>query len=462
MANPLHWLTATELGARLRSGECSSRQATDALLERLEQLDPTLHAYVRVQADEARSAADRADEELRTGTDRGPLHGIPLAVKDLCNVAGLPRAAGTRVMADRVAKQDACVVARLREAGAVLLGTLAMTEGAYAAHHPDVEAPRNPWDTERWSGVSSSGSGVATAAGLCFGSLGTDTGGSIRFPSAVNGLVGIKPTWGRVPRHGVFPLADSLDHVGPMTRCVRDAAAILSAIAGHDPRDPTSLRAPVPELERSLETGVRGVRIGIDRDYANDATDPNIVEPILACAAVFADAGAELHEVSVPGWERCLAAWGPICAAEAALAHEGLFPERRAEYGPDLARFLDGGRELSALELARAFEIRREFQARLEHGFGEIDLLLCPSLGTPVPPRIPDWNDAETIPRLIQFTAPFDLSGSPTISLPCGFSKDGLPLSLQLVGRHLEEELLCRAGVVFEAATDWRHRHPPL
>jgi amidase len=458
----LHWLTATDLGSRLRSGECSSRQATDSILERIERLDPVLHAYVQVQPDEARAAATRADEELRAGSDRGPLHGIPLAVKDLCAVAGLPRAAGTRVLADRVAKQDACVVSRLREAGAVLLGTLTMTEGAYAAHHPDVEAPRNPWDAERWSGVSSSGSGVASAAGLCFGSLGTDTGGSIRFPSAVNGVVGIKPTYGRVPRHGVFPLAASLDHVGPMTRCVRDAAAMLSVIAGHDPRDPTSLRAPVPDLDRSLADDLRGVRIGVDEGFVNTDTDPDVVAPILACASVFANAGAEILEVSIPPCEPGLAAWGPICAAETALAHEGLFPERKAEYGPVLAGFLEGGRALPALELARALEIRREFRARLEHTFSEIDLLLCPSLGIPVPPALPDWSDVETIPKLIRFTAPFDLSGSPTISLPCGFSSDGLPLSLQLVARHLEEDLLCRAGLAFEAATDWHRQHPPL
>jgi amidase len=462
MATPLHWASAAELGSMLRSGESSCVEVTQTLLTRIEQIDPDLHAFVRVRTEEALSAAKRADQELRAGRDRGPLHGIPLAVKDLCAVQGLPTAAGTRVLADRIAPEDACVVSRLRESGAVLLGTLAMTEGAYAAHHPDVEPPSNPWNAERWSGVSSSGSGVATAAGLCCGSLGTDTGGSIRFPSAVNGLVGIKPTYGRVPRHGIFPLGESLDHVGPMTRSVRDAAHMLCAIAGVDERDPTSLRAPVPDYAAALGRGIRGVRIGVDERYTREGTDPEIVEPILASASVLRDAGAEIRDVTMPPWQEVLEAWGPICCSEAALAHRGLFPERRDDYGPMLSQFLDGARDLTAIELARALAVRREFSGRLEQLFAEIDLLLCPSLGMAVPPRLPDWSQPDFTASLLRFTAPFDMSGNPTLSLPCGFARDGLPLSMQLVGRHLEEELLCRAGHAFELATDWHRQHPPV
>jgi amidase len=462
VAAPLHWLSARTLGARLRARECSAVEVTEALLARIAALDPTLHAFVHVLGDDARTAAARADAELRAGRDRGPLHGVPLAIKDLCAVRGLVTAAGTRVLADRVAAEDACVVARLRGAGAVLLGTLAMTEGAYAMHHPSVTPPCNPWDATRWPGVSSSGSGVATAAGLCVGALGSDTGGSIRFPAAVNGVVGIKPTYGRVPCHGVFPLAPSLDHVGPLARSVWDAASILGAIAGHDRRDPTSLRAPVPDYIAAAGRGIAGVRIGVDERYVGDGLDGAIVERVLASTAVFRDAGAELRAVRMPPWEDVLTAWGVVCGAEAAVAHDGLFPERGDEYGPMLAGFLAMGRSLSAVELARALALGREFSGRLQTVFEEVDLLLCPTLGLPVLPAVPSFADADAIRRLTRFTAPFDFSGHPTLSLPCGFAPDGLPVSLQLVGRHLEEEVLCRAGQAFEAATDWHARHPAL
>ncbi len=459
---PLHWLTISELAARIRTADGSSLEATRAALERIAQVDPQIGAFAHVRAEAAQAEAAAADAERRQGRDRGPLHGIPIAVKDLCGVTGLPTSAGTRVLRDRIASEDATVVARLRAAGAVLLGTLHMTEGAYVAHHPDVEPPRNPWNPDRWSGVSSSGSGAATAAGLCVASLGTDTGGSIRFPSAVNGLVGIKPTYGRVSRHGVFPLSESLDHIGPMTRSVRDAAIVLSAIAGFDPDDATSSRIPVPDYCSDLRRGIEGIRIGIDHRYALEGTDAKIVSPILECASVFAAAGASICDVRLPEWEEALQAWVPICAADVALAHAGLFPERRDEYGPELAQILDLGRALPAVELARAQRVRARFSGELERVFEEVDLILCPSIGYPVPERRPDFTDGERVSGMIRFTAPFDMSGSPTISLPCGFAADGLPLSVQLVARHWDESLLCRAGAAFEGATDWHTQHPPV
>jgi len=462
METALHWLAAHELAAALRSGQAGSREATEHCLQRIERLDGQLQSFVHVFADEARAAAERADAELARGDDRGPLHGIPIAVKDLMAVEGVPTAAGTRVLRDRIASEDACVVSRLRAAGAVILGTLNMTEGAFAAHHPDVEAPRNPWNAERWPGVSSSGSGVATAAGLCYGALGTDTGGSIRFPSAVNGVVGLKPTYGRVPRHGVFPLADSLDHVGPITRSVRDAAHLLTAIAGFDRRDETSLHTPLPDPEPALAAGVRGLRIGLDPRYSRVQLDPAVVEPILACAETFRSGGAELKEVTLAGWEATLADWVPLCAVECLLAHEGLYPERAAEYGPALAQLLETGRSLTGLELARIQRMRRRFTAGVDDLFAEIDLLLCPTLGVRVPVREPDVSDDESVAYLTRFTVPFDFSGNPTLSLPCGFSDDGMPLSLQLVARRGEEATLYAAGAAWEAATDWHRRHPEL
>ena len=459
MDTDIHWLGACELGRRIHAGELTSLEATDAQLRRIETLDPDLHAFATVLGDQARAAAGRSDEELRTGRSRGPLHGVPIAVKELCAVRGVATGAGTRVLRDRIAERDACVVERLRNSGAVILGTTAMTEGAYAEHHPDIEPPRNPWARDRWPGISSSGSGVATASGLCFASNGTDTGGSIRMPSAANGLVGIKPTYGRVPRHGIFPLSDSLDHVGPIARTVTDAAAMLTAMAGHDPRDPTSLTDEVPDIPTSLDSGVRGLRIGIDEEFACEAMDAEIVDPILQCRRVFEEAGARIVPVRLPPWREAVFSWAPICAAECALAHEGLFPEHAQDYGEQLSRLIEAGRMLSGVELARSMQVRAAFCGGLAELFTTVDLLLCPSLGVALPPAVPDFDDPLLATRLTRFTAPFNLSGSPTISLPCDFDKDGLPLSLQLVARHLEESTLCRAGRQFERITEWHH-HP--
>jgi amidase len=458
----IHWLGAAELGRRLRARELSPVEVATALLARIERLDPALHAYLTLTPDAALAAAKEAESELAGGRTRGPLHGVPVAVKDLCDTRGVRTTAGTWVLRERIPDADACVVERLRAAGAVILGKLSMTEGAWATHHPNVPVPRNPWDAERWPGVSSSGSGVATAAGLCFASLGSDTGGSIRFPSAANGIVGLKPTWGRVSRHGVFPLAHSLDHVGPMARRVEDVAAVLGIIAGPDPRDPTSLHAPVPDYTAGLEDRVRGLRVGIDERWCREDQDAGIADRVLACADVLHREGAVLRAVRFPDCRELVSLWAVLCAPETVLAHRGLFPERADEYGPGFRAFLELGRSLPATEYARADALRLAFRGQLAGLFDEVDVLLCPSLGVPLPPREPRLDGDDAPRELMRFTAPFDFSGSPTLSLPCGFTPDGLPTSLQLVGRHLEEAVLCRAGRAYERATDWHERHPPL
>ena len=460
----IHWLTIDELAERYRSRALSPVEVTKTLLDRIARLDGRLHSYLTVTPDAAVAAAEQAEQELRNGRDRGPLHGVPVALKDLADLAGVVTSAGTTIRRDHVPTEDACVVARVKEAGAVILGMLSMTEGAYASHHPAVTPPVSPWNAARWTGVSSSGSGVATAAGLCFGALGTDTGGSIRFPSACNGIVGIKPTYGRVPRHGVFPLAASLDHLGPMTRSVRDAAHLLRVFAGYDPRDPTSLCAPVPDYAAETDKGIAGARIGIDRGYVREGMDPRIAATVLDCAEVLRDAGAKVSDVTLPPWAELVQSWGITCAVETAVAHQGTFPARAAEYGPELRGLIEAGNALPATAYARAHELRLEFAGGLRALFEEIDLLLCPSLGVPPPEANPKIQpeDVDTGATLLRFTAPYDYTGSPTISLPCGFADDGMPVSLQLVGRHLEEALLCRAGFAYERATDWHRRHPPV
>ena len=263
----LHYKTLLEAASAIQSRKISPVELTRTVLDRIAALDPSLHAYATVTPERALAQAEVAEAEIAAGRYRGPLHGVPIAVKDLCNTAGIVTTSGMTIHANHVPKFDATVVQRLANAGAILLGKLQLTEGAFVSHHPSVTPPRNPWNADYYAGASSSGSGVATAAGLCFGSLGSDTGGSIRFPCSANGITGLKPTWGRVSRYGVFPLAASLDHIGPMTRSAADAGAILSAIAGLDRNDPTTLAMPVPDYLAEIEARIGGVRIGVDVAY---------------------------------------------------------------------------------------------------------------------------------------------------------------------------------------------------
>ena len=308
--------------------------------------------------------AKQHDSEIAKGIWRGPLHGVPIGLKDLCYTTFAPTAGGTTIHAKFVPSFNATIVDRLERAGAVTLGKLKMTEGAYTSHHPDDQAPLNPWNANYWVGSSSSGSGVATSAGLCYGSIGSDTGGSIRFPSATCGLTGIKPTWGRVSRYGVFPLADSLDHVGPMCRSAADAAAMLGVIAGADANDPTALPAPVPNYLARIGDGVRGLRIGVDRKYTQEGVDAQVVAALLEAERTLADLGAEIREVKFPSYEKLVSQWIPMCSVETAEAHLETYPSRKSEYGPDLAQLIEQGRSVSGVEIAghpsRAAEILRQ------------------------------------------------------------------------------------------------------
>ncbi|UCE85919.1 MAG: amidase [Deltaproteobacteria bacterium] len=464
-ADALHWTSLMELAERIRTRSLSPVEATTATLERIDALDAALHSYITVLRERALEQAKQAEREISDGRYRGPLHGVPVAVKDLCFTRGVRTTCASKILADFVPDYDAAVVERLSRAGAVVLGKLNMTEFALSGYHPDRPAPVNPWAADRWPGVSSSGSGVATAAGLCFGSIGTDTGGSIRFPSAACGVVGLKPTYGRVSRYGVFPLAESLDHVGPIARRSADAAAMLAAIAGHDARDPTSLRETVPDYLASIDAGVRGVRIGVDERYCREEVDPELAEAVLGAARALAGQGAELREVEFPDVGEIARWWFAICSAEAAWAHEGTYPSRADDYGPDFRRLLEQGARVRGADYARAHAAREAFRGRLRALFEDVDLIACPSMPAP-PPRLAELG-LETASQvsarpLLRFTAPFDFSGSPTLSLPCGLSREGLPLSVQLVGRHLSEDLLCRAGHAYEQASDAHARTPPV
>jgi amidase len=430
-------------------------------------VDGHLKSYVTVTADRAISAAREAESEILTGNYRGPLHGIPVGIKDLCYTVGVATMAGTKVLEDFMPKVNATVVEKLTAAGAVSLGKLALCEGAMGAYHPELQIPVNPWDESRWTGISSSGSGVATAAGLCFGSIGTDTGGSIRYPSAVNGCVGLKPTYGRISRYGVFPLAESMDHVGPMTRTVEDAAIMYEAMAGFDPRDGTSLPDPVPPVRPQLDRGVKGLQIGFDQRYATENVDTEVAEAIEQVIVVLQQLGADIMEVEMPDVGNPDATWYTIGTVEAALAHQATFPERAEEYGPGFRGDLEHGLGVSALDLARAARQRKELSGRVHTMLAGIDCFVCPSLSNtprktsknPFELDLKEWN------RLVVndvFSKPFNFGGVPTLCVPCGFSTEGLPISVQFVGSQLAESQLLRAGHAYERATEWHNEHPPI
>jgi amidase len=463
----LHYASLLEVANLIKAGDLRPTVLAEMQLERIAAIDPGLHSYVTVMADQAMESARQANAEIAAGRYRGPLHGVPIGIKDLCFTKGVRTMAGTRVLADFIPEYDATVVARLEAAGAVILGELTLCEGAHGPYHPELEVPVNPWDAQRWSGVSSSGNGVATAAGLCFGSVGTDTGGSIRYPSAANGCVGLKPTYGRVSRYGVFALAASMDHVGPMTRTVADAALMFEAMAGYDSHDPTSLSEPVPDVRAELGRGVAGLRIGFDRRYASHRVDPDVTQAVSDVVAGLKNLGAEIVEVEMPKIGSAGLTWYNIETVEALIANAQTFPSRADEYGPGFRTALEYGQQVSATTYASAMMQRAEYSARLYRTLAGIDCLVCPSLATAartksVDPTVEsdeDWN--RLVPNDV-FTYPFNFAGVPTLSVPCGFSADGLPLSVQFVASRLDEAMLCRVGYACEQAMPWHLKHPPL
>ncbi|HCY62377.1 MAG TPA: Asp-tRNA(Asn)/Glu-tRNA(Gln) amidotransferase GatCAB subunit A [Oxalobacteraceae bacterium] len=463
MENELHYLEMSELSLLIRGGKISPVEVTQAQLARIKQLDGSLNSYAYVAAEQALAQARQAEAELARGEYRSPLHGVPIAVKDLFWTRDMPTTAGTTIYRDFLPPEDATVVTRLKEAGAVILGKLRMTEGAFAIHHPDLPAPSNPWGAAHWAGASSSGSGVATAAGLCYAALGTDTGGSIRFPCAANGLTGLKPTWGRVSRHGVFELAASLDHVGPMARSAKDVLFLLCAIAGHDLKDPTSLPGACLEISGIDET-FKGLRVGVDESWLSDGVDWDIQHGLQQIMALIREGGGVLKSVRMPDARAVSTNWERHCGVQTAIAHEATYPSRAAEYGPALSRLIDGGRELGGMDYQRILLAAQRFTGEVDALLNQVDLVLAPvqPYAAPTYEQLADLAlDPEANRRLIQFTSPFNVSGHPCLSLPYGATQQGLPLGVQFIGKKRSEGVLCRAGMALQCVSDWHKQHPP-
>jgi len=460
----LAFLDAAGLARLLHTRKLSPVELTRAMLDRIARLEPKLAAYALVTPELALAQARDAEALLMQRRILGPLHGVPIGLKDLCYTKGISTAAGMPIHRGFVPAFDGTVAARLRAAGAVLLGKLQMTEGAFADHHPSVRVPVNPWHADHWPGASSSGSGVALAAGLCCCAIGTDTGGSIRFPSAANGVTGLKPTWGRVSVHGAYELAASLDHIGPMARSAADCGVMLGLIAGADPQDPTALCDPVPDYLAADASQLSDLRIGIDPDDASGLDEP-VRAALDDAARVLRALGAELRTVRFPDPSDAIRDWPTACAVETAVAHAATFPAQRDAYGPGLASLLDLGRSVSGVDLQQVWLRRRDFAGRVTALMQTIDLLLIPAqpIASPTCAQMDALGvDPKGFARLVRFTAPFDMSGHPTITLPAGFTRQGLPVAVQLVAARLDEALLVRAGRAFQRQTDWHQRHPAL
>src|SRR5437867_115459 len=405
------WQSLAEAAAAVKAGAVSPMELTRACLERIERVDRVVHAFVSVDAQGALQDAAKAEREIKAGHYRSPLHGIPIGLKDNCDATGVATRNGSRVFADRMPTQDATTWARLREAGAMLLGKTTMSEAAWGVDFPPV---RNPWDVRRNPGLSSGGSGAAVAAGLCFMAMGSDTGGSIRIPAGLSGVVGLKATYGRVSRAGVMPHTWSLDHAGPLSRRVEDAALVLGLIAGHDPRDSASASVPVGDYLADLKKGVRGMRIGVPREHFWDRIEGRVATVVRQALHDLEAAGAKLTEVSIPHMPTALGAILVTEMASVTAWHDKYLkqPERRAKYTPEVRALMDAGQPEHVLHAC--------------------------------------WR----------FTYPWNLTGLPALSVPCGFAAE-LPVGLQLVGRPFDEATILRAGHAYQEATRWHERRPP-
>jgi aspartyl-tRNA(Asn)/glutamyl-tRNA(Gln) amidotransferase subunit A len=464
-SHELRYLTIVEASRRLRHREISPVELTRACLERIESIDAKLNSFLTVTAELALIQARRCESEFQSGIDRGPLHGIPIALKDLYATQGVRTTCHSAVLQDWVPDYDATAVKKLAGAGTVLLGKLGMHEFAFGG--PSIDAPfpavRNPWNTAHIPGGSSSGSGAALSAGLCYGSLGSDTGGSIRTPSAHCAVVGLKPTYGRVSRYGVVPLSWSLDHAGPMARTVEDCALLLQAIAGYDQKDPASADVPVPGFSGDLARGVRGLRVGVPRENWFDeqkGTDRQTLTLFEAALKTLESLGARIVEIDGKPFAIARKANQTILVAEAYAYHERRLQQAPEKFGTSVRRRMLEGASLSAADYITALRARSVLNERIRANFALVDVLATPT--APHPPEAfaaLDPNEQNLRPN---FTNPFNLTGLPAISLPCGFTPDGLPVGLQIIAPPFQEATALRAAHAYEQATDWHTRRPRL
>ena len=463
------YLSIAQLSELIRSKEISSLEATDAYLDRISRIDGILNSYITVTHEEARKSAVEADESIAAGNYQGPLHGIPLAVKDQFFTKGIRTTAGSNLLSEFIPEQDAVVVEKLKTAGSVILGKLNLSEFALGESfsHP-AGTPRNPWDLNRNPGISSSGSAAATSAFLCASALAEDTGGSTRIPAAWCGLAGLRPTWGRVSRRGVIPVSWSMDTVGPVARTVEDCAITFQAIAGYDSEDPYSWDTPVPDYRLGLSGGVSGLKIGVLKEkVAFGNLEPETLEAMHTAIDQLKSLGAIVEEVSIPSVECAGVASKCITDMDGGYLHHERLKTRAQEYDHNSRVRLITGILTPAQSYIKAQKLRKIVRDDILETLSRVDALILPTSPGPAP-NIPEkagianQEDAQSrISGVRNFTGAFNLAGLPALSLPCGFTSENLPLSIQMAGRPMEEELLFRLGHTYQQITDWHLRRAP-
>ena len=461
----LHYMSIGQASELLRRQELSPVELIQATLDRIEATDDQLHSYILLLKEQALADARTAEAEILRGDYKGHLHGIPFALKDLYDTAGVRTSSGSKVDIDRVPTEDATTTARLKAAGGILMGKLAMHE--FALGGPDFTTPftpaRNPWNQAHVTGGSSSGSGSAVAAGQCMGALGSCTGGSIRGPASLCGIVGLKATYGRVSRAGVVTLSWSQDHCGPMTRTVEDTAYMLQAIAGRDARDPTTSTAPVPDYSLSLRQDIRGVTIGVPRHFffSDDPTvNPEVLSTVEKGLQVLEGLGANLVEVTIPSLEYVRAANTIIMLSEAYAYHEKNLKARPQDFGEMVRdRFRIGGLFQSS-DYVQSLRCRQIVKKEFAQVFQQVDLLVSPTMTQPAAAF--EGYDASSTVRGPSFTAPYNLTGLPAISIPCGFTAGGLPVGMQIAGKPFDEPGVIRAAYAYQQQARWHEQHPPI
>lgn len=469
MTKDLWYLNSQELGSLMRQHDVSAVEIVQAMLDRIESLEPRLNTYITVTGDEALETARQCDADLASGRDRGPLHGIPVAVKDLYDTAGIRTTCGSKILFDRIPDQDATSVARLRSDGAVILGKTNLNEFAYGftTENPHYGDTHNPWNVSCIAGGSSGGSAAAVAAGLCTLATGTDTGGSIREPAALCGIVGLKPSYGRISCRGVMPLSWEQDHAGPMARTVYDAALMLEAMAGWDTADPATTDQPVPHYVAKLGRGIEGVRIGVDPQYALHGISAEVRAAFEKALDVLVDLKAKVLDIHIPGIEDGSTASLTILSAGGSAVHEEWLRTRPEDYDPNVLVRLKRGLDVTGAEYARAQRTRRLLMRSFESLFEQVDLLATPmcAIGAPLhgATRVQvDEQEIDVLSAVARYSRPFNLIGVPAISVPCGFTPADLPIGLQLIGPMYGEVTVLQAAHAYEQATDWHLYRPPV
>ena len=463
------YMGAGDLSKLVQSKEISPVEIIEAHLTRIDATEPVLNSFITLLADQARKSARQAEKDIQAGRYKGPLHGIPVALKDLYNTGGVRTTSGSRIFDTFIPTEDCTVAAKFHQAGAILLGKLNMHQFAYGptGENPDYGHMHNPWNPDMVTGGSSGGSGSAAAAGQCTITTGSDTGGSIRIPAALCGIVGLKPTYGLVSRYGLSALSWSLDHPGPMTRTVEDTAITMNVIAGHDPKDVASAKVDIPDYTSALTGDVKGLRIGIVKEYFEVPLDPQVRKAVMDAISLLESMGAEIKEVSYPMFNQSQAISSTVLMAEATAYHRDLLEKDGHQLYEPVRQRLEAGLFISAAEYLRAQQARSIFDQQGRRLLDEVDLLAGPTDPVTAPEILASKvmageQEVGVVGALTQYTRPYNINGFPAISVPCGFSDDEMPIGLQLAGRPFDELTVLRAAHAYEQANDWHTRRPPI